>query len=720
MTEKGSALRFLDNRKPTWRRPDDPVVEEVIIPSLQVAERFDCMVGYFGGGALRELAAGLASYIVRSEAPLRLLVSPVISEEDQEAIRLGMSNVRGVLEDAMATAMDDEVALTSALAQHTQKCLAYLLAVNRLQMKVVLVKDAKFHLKEWIFGCAADVAVLSGSANFTGAAVTVNVERLNLHRSWRSVDAAAACHDTLLEFNSYWNNGKPHAVAIDLPTAVRERLLRGYETDTPPTGADFQRALEMEGLVDRNDLSFGLVPRWNEQSFRPPNDLVWETGTYSHQGQAVYAWEAAGRKGILAMATGAGKTITALLCAWRLHSELSRLLIVIAAPTRPLVDQWKSEAEAFRLRPYVVGRDSKQKRLQEVDARLTNLDHGVSTVEVLVVTQKFLSDEDFKEMLRRHRGPVLLIADEVHNFGSKQFLKDPPLQIDFRLGLSATPERQYDEEGTAGLIEYFGETVFEFGLREAIGVCLVPYDYFLHRVELTTMEMEKYQKLTDQIVRLLQRNGGVEGVEEEQRLQMLLNRRRLLLENAKNKLEVLADQLDLIGPSSIRHALFYATDKDPQQLVDINLLLDNRGIRYHQLTAGETGDAELVASTLESFRNGALQALTAKRVLDEGLNVPEISTAFILASNTSVRQWVQRRGRVLRTCKATGKEKATIHDFVVLPPFDELRDEVVQKMIASELKRCDEFASLALNRAASDGPRSVLFDIRMQYVIEES
>lgn len=716
---EGLGLRFLDNRKPTWRRPDDPVVDDVIIPALQVADRFDCMVGYFGGGALRELAAGLASYIVRTGSPFRLLVSPVISDEDQEAIRLGTRGVEQVLEDAVAAAMADEAALASALAQHTKRCLAYLLATNRLQMKVVLVKGAKFHLKEWIFRSANDVVVLSGSANFTGAAVTVNVERLNLHRSWRSADAAISCRDTLEEFDSYWSNRKPHAVAVDLPNAVREQLLQSYDSDMPPTGAEFQRALELEGLVGPDDSSYGLLPVWSERAFRPPKDLVWEVGAYSHQGRAVYAWEAAGRHGILAMATGAGKTITALLCAWRLHREQPNLLIVIAAPTRPLVDQWKSESEAFGLRPYAAGQDPRAKRLREVDARLANLEYGVSSIEVLVVTQNFLSDDEFKSLMRRHKGPTMLIADEVHNFGAGQFLADPPYQIQFRLGLSATPERQYDDEGTAGLIDYFGETVFEFGLDQAIGVCLVPYDYHLHVVELTHGEMERYRRLTDQIIRLMQHRGQVGDSETERRIQTLLNRRRLLLENAEEKLNTLASLLDTAGPGELRHALFYATDKDPQQLLEINRLLDERGIRYHQLTAYETGDGELVESTLQSFRTGALQALTAKRVLDEGLNVPEITTAYILASTTVRRQWVQRRGRVLRTCRAIGKEKAVIHDFVVLPPASEAKDDVAKKMIASELKRCDEFTELALNRAAAEGPRTVLQEIRLNYVIGE-
>lgn len=718
--EQASRLRFLDDRKATWRLPDNPVVEEVIVPSLQVADEFLCMVGFFGGGALRELSHGLAAYITRGKHPLRLLVSPVISESDQEAIRLGVSKPNDLFCDAIAKAFRDEISLQSALAEHTMRCLAYLLAADRLRMKVVHVQNAKFHLKEWIFRSESDVAILSGSANFTGSALAHNVEKLNLYRSWRGGDNAAACADTLEDFDLYWSNRKPGAVAIDLPVAVREHLLSLYETSGPPTEDDYQRALEAERNnrgSSKNEWDMWRAPA--PFNFHPPVGLVWESGPYGHQGQAVFAWENAGRHGILAMATGAGKTITALVAAWRLYREVRKILIVIAAPTRPLVSQWAEEARRFALEPYVVGSDSRQKRLRMIELRLINLELGITSVEVLVITNDFLGDASFRKLLRRHAAETLLIGDEVHNLGTPAFLADPPEYVNFRIGLSATPERQYDDEGTAGLERYFGEVVFEFGLDKAIGICLVPYYYHLHLVELTYDEVDKYRKLTEQLrrLRLMQKSGSSPSEEDSRKQQRLLNRRRLVLENAENKLGVLEGVIRDLGTRDLRHALFYATDKAPDQLQRVNLLLRELGIRFHQITAEETGHTELVDATLDAFRSGALQAVTAKRVLDEGLNLPEISTAFILASTTVRRQWIQRRGRVLRMCPAIGKESASIHDFVVLPPPDEAKDEDAKRLIMSELDRCDDFTALACNRAASSGPREILQEIRLRYVV---
>lgn len=710
-----SCLRILDDRKPIWRRPDDPIVDEVIIPALQVAESFDCMVGFFGGGALRELSHGLASYIIRSREPLRLLVSPIISDGDQEAIRVGLKNPAQVLEEAITFSLTDESTLASALAQHTKKCLAYLIAVGRLRMKVVLVKGAKFHVKEWIFRNQYDIVVLSGSANFTGQALANNVEQLHLHRSWRSEDGAFACRDATAEFDRYWSNQKPHAVATDLPFALQEGLLRSYDTDEPPSIEEYHQALIAEGLGSR--VSVGVSSSNREPVFAAPEGMVWEVGPYAHQGEAVHAWEANGRRGILAMATGAGKTITALVAAWRLYREAKQLLILITAPTRPLVSQWDSEARLFGLTPYSVGTENMRSRLKQIDTRLSDLELGLSSVETLIVTNNLLNDTEFQRLIQRFQGEVLLIADEVHNLGSAAFLNAPPDFIPHRLGLSATPERQYDSEGSEGLVEFFGDVVFEFGLEKAIGICLVPYDYHLHPVRLTDDEAATYKKLSEQIRNLFLASGEQLSGKDEERLQLLLNRRRLVLENAEGKLYALQCVLEPYVPDSLRHSLIYTTDKDPAQLLQVNAMLTNMGVRFHQITAEETSQARLVGATLNAFRRGHIQALTAKRVLDEGLNVPEITTAFVLASTTVRRQWIQRRGRVLRMCHATNKQFGVIHDFVVLPPPDMPRDEDVKRLISDELARCDEFTELARNRAARGGPREVLQDIRLAYVV---
>jgi superfamily II DNA or RNA helicase len=718
---EGSGLRILEKCGPIWHRPDDDVAHSVIIPALKASSHFDCMVGFFCGSALEELAPGLASYFWESKNPVRLLVSPIISEEDQDAILVGSRTAKEALEDSLCRAFLDPFTTESALVHHAKRCLAFLVASGRLRMKAVYVKNALFHLKEWVFRSGNDVAILSGSANFTRQALRTNIEQLVLHRSWMGGDNSAACESVLQEFEDYWLEDKPGIVILELPEAIEAGLVKGYATGSPPTEADFQRALAISSSK-RQTAGFRDGPSEMDPSprtFSIPPSVIWESGPFSHQGDAVRAWEAAGRHGILSMATGSGKTITALICAHRLSQEVGKLLIVATAPTRPLVQQWEDEFRRFQLEPYIATGQSVKRRRASIDARLEALTYSDSSVEALVLSNDlFLSESKVRDLLKGLRQPILLIADEVHNLGTRSFLDNQPQWIGYRLGLSATPVRQYDDDGTKGLIDFFGNVVFEFGLERAIGLCLVPYDYHLYPVELEGSELEKYRNISDKIRKAILMSGTKPSSEDEARLQLLLNKRRVVLETASKKIALLKELLECkINNGLLKHTLIYATDKAPQQLKDVNGLLNDLDIRFHQITQEESGNSRLMGRTISAFRDGLIKVLTAKRVLDEGFNVPEISTAIILASTTTRRQWVQRRGRVLRMCPELAKDHAEIHDFIVIPPQGEPRDEDIKRMVGSEILRCEEFTRLARNRASRNGPMQVIQDVKLSFVV---
>ncbi len=701
-------LRILDGAKLKWRVPDDPIAEGVLIPGLKVAESFDCMVGFFGGAALRELAPGLASFIARGNDPVRLLVSPMLNDDDLAALEAGLAIPEELLADAVGAALSDEVALSDALASHTLQCLAYLLAAGRLQIKIVLVKDGRFHLKEWIFKAGGDTVVLGGSANFTAQAMTRNIESMYLHRSWRDADNLDACSDSVAEFELYWGDRKLNAVVMDLPEAIAGDLIETYNAAEPPTEADYVRAVAESVSTSSRATA---IP-----TFAVPAHLEIYSGDYAHQGRAVAAWEDNGRRGILAMATGAGKTISALVAARRTVDDKGPTAVVISVPTKPLVTQWATECVDFGLRPIVTTTLARDKRMAQIEHALNNIEFGVTEVEAIIVTNEGLVDAKFQGLLGTFNGSALLIADEVHNLGGvKEFIAHPPEWSRFRLGLSATPIRQYDDEGTAFILDYFGDVVFEFGLEDAIGVCLVPYDYYLHRVHLTHDEADAYAGLSEKIRRHVARHGMVK---EDVQLTIMLNQRRLILETAEGKLAALEKLLDAAPPRSVRRALFYATDKDPDQLLKVNEILRSRRIRFHQVTDAETSRGRLMSATMSAFSTGVLSALTAKRVLDEGLNVPQIDTAYILASTTVEKQWVQRRGRVLRPSPKTDKTHADIHDFVVLPPSDVAPDDDAIRLVGRELARCEEFARLARNRNSPGGPYEVINEIRYEYTAQ--
>ena len=373
----------------------------------------------------------------------------------------------------------------------------------------------------------------------------------------------------------------------------------------------------------------------------------------------------------------------------------------------PLIEQWCDEIAPFGLKPVnLTTAGSAAKRASELQKLKRRLRTGLSDIEVVVVSHDTLCTPGFRDAVGTFDCARLLIADEAHNLGRPMFIDEPPEFFEHRIGLSATPIRQYDEEGTEALFGFFGPVAFRFTLEEAIGRCLVEYDYYVHPVYLTETEMGEWLDLTGRIKQNVWRS---EGGKPDEYLAKLLRDRRALLETASGKLSTLKALLDAEDISSLRHTLVYTSDKEPDQLDSVNRLLRDRNILFHQLTAQETASRDRTKQIIRSFQHAEIQVLTAKRVLDEGVNIPQICKAFILASTTVERQWVQRRGRLLRTCSAIGKTHSIIHDLLALPPDMEAgTDPDARALVRSELRRTIEFARLARNAGRPDGPLATI------------
>ena len=697
-------LRAIPDTRPLYILPKEPVAKEVLIPSFKSATQIDCMMGFFSSKILASLAPGLATFINASDESLRLVVSPTLTEEDQTAIKEGLASP----EDITSVVLEDIVITEDLIEQHTLKCLSWLLRNGRVEIKIALMKDALFHPKVWLFREDSDVIAAHGSSNMTNAGIQKNIEQISISKSWEGTSQQYITEKFCDQFKGLWANQDVDCTVVSMPQAIKENLLKTYYSDTPPTEEDFhtlhkQTIDSMEESVETYNFN-----RLTRPSFAVPSELRFESGPFEHQGRAIKAWCEAGYHGILEMATGSGKTITAMICAHRLYSVEKPLLIVVAAPYIPLIQQWCDEISPFGLKPVNLTEANGAKgRAAEFSKLKRRLRFGSSDIEIVVVTHRTLCDSNFKAELEKFDCKTLLIGDEVHNLGSEGFIIDPPNFFDYRLGLSATPIRQYDEEGTEQLFSFFGPIVFQFTLEEAIGRCLVEYEYYVHPVELTDDEMEEWYALTEKI-------GKIAWMQEDENsddeyIMKLLRDRRALLENAENKIAALEEVLTQHEDFNIlRHTLIYTSDKAPQQLIDVNALLNKHGVLFHQLTHKETPDRKRTAQIIQSFQEGTLQVLSAKRVLDEGVNIPQIEKAFILASTTVERQWVQRRGRLLRTCSETGKTHSEIHDFMALPPDLDDLDTRARALIQSELKRIQAFAYLAKNFGRPDGPLSYI------------
>ena len=431
-----------------------------------------------------------------------------------------------------------------------------------------------------------------------------------------------------------------------------------------------------------------------------------------YQTDAVESWMQNEGQGILHMATGTGKTVTALMAAVRLAElQKERLALIVAAPYQHLVDQWVAELREFGVVPLRAYR-SRERWVNDVGGQFTEFTSGVRNFVGVVTTHTTFGSKHFQAMVKRLDGAqTLLIADEVHHLGAPHLREHLPDAIRARLGLSATPTRWYDEDGTEALNEYFSNgVVYEFGLEEAIqSEFLCEYYYVPHIIELTDEEKDDYLSISRAIGKKI---GAVSGdigtadLQDDEQLKQLLFKRARLIGTAENKLPRLKSLLERI--TDIHHTLVYCSDgrveregeATKRQLRAATQLLGKElGIKTHQFTYEE--DQETRERLLTDFEQGVLEALVAIRCLDEGVDVPATQTAFILASSSNPRQFVQRRGRILRPHES--KDYAVIHDFIVAPPRDiryvgsEDIFNLERRLVQKELQRASTFAEAAKN-----------------------
>jgi DNA phosphorothioation system restriction enzyme len=430
----------------------------------------------------------------------------------------------------------------------------------------------------------------------------------------------------------------------------------------------------------------------------------------SYQQQAVSNWFKHHGRGTLKMATGSGKTITALAIATQLYQQIGLQVLIIICPFRHLVSQWGRECEKFNLQP-ILACESIHKWQSKFAHQLARINTHQQQFLTVITTNETLVSEGFQSQLKYLPDRTLIIGDEVHNLGAKKRESSLPRNVGLRLALSATPERHYDEIGTQNILDYFGDILQpEFTLKDAIEQgALVHYLYYPILVELTESESERYLQLTRAISRKLIYNSSEES--ETTDITPLLMQRARLIGAAANKLVALKTLMETRLDTS--HTLFYCGDgssDSTQQLTAVTHLLGNQlGYRVNTYTAATAlPDREHLR---QQFESGALQGLVAIRCLDEGIDIPAIKHAVILASSTNPRQFIQRRGRILRP--DPGKDRATLYDMIVLPPeLDRETLAIERNLLKRELLRLMEFADLADNAATA---RSQLLKLQKRY-----
>ncbi|MEX2580487.1 MAG: DEAD/DEAH box helicase family protein [Verrucomicrobiales bacterium] len=682
---------------------------DFFVPCLEAASLYRRCAGYFTSAGLALAARGVASLASRG-GEMRLIVSPHLDPDDVASLQTASERPEEALRAIAARSLEE---IEDAIVADRLNALAWLAASGRLRVKLALRVDGEgrvgrglYHEKIGIFSDESDAHVaFTGSSNETAGGLIENFESFDVYTSWQ--DTEGRVEAKIDHFESLWTDRASGVRVVEFSEASQELLERYRDPDAMPPG--------MPGLMVKQ-------PR-PEPKFELPAGFTLR----EYQKEAIRAWSKNGGRGILAMATGTGKTITALALASKVAEKNQPFVLIVVCPFLNLCKQWMREMAAFGLKPLACyeGRDRWRPKFE---SGYQSLALGLSSVHAIVTTNKTFQSETFQACMRPHVAGTpaqhhLIIADEVHNLGAKAVSEVLPQGIKLRLGLSATPERHLDPEGTDAVLSYFGGMIYEFGLPKAIAWgCLCRYRYHPQLVQLTDDEATAYAEFSAKLGPLLA--GREKNSEIGQTAMNLFIKRARLLAGAENKIHVLDDLLELL-PEKPTKAIFYCgdgttTDKiseeDVRQIQAVARLLgEKHGLRVRNFTYRESpAEREEI---LRDLASGFLDGVVAIRCLDEGIDLPDLRMGFLLASSTNPRQFVQRRGRLLR--KAEGKNFAEIYDFVIAPPepetdADAARFSLERSLFRRELKRIEEFCATADN-----GPEAqlALQDIRNSFNI---
>ena len=685
--------------KPVYRSEEDSLLSDFYIPALTHSISYDRAVGYFSASMLSCAAQGIGS-LIEKQGTMRLIFGGELTQEESDAILNGY-DLRVISERIGGLFVKTLEQVVEELSYARLQALSWMIAQGALSVKVALKRQGMYHEKIGIFrDVAGDEVVFQGSANETVSALLpeYNFESINVFPSWRE-EFRPFAEPYVTGFERLWSNRSKGTLVLEFPDAARKQLIQiAKKITTPPTS---QIELAIWESLTRPILETPLSG--------PSEPSVLGGKPFSikaHQREALQRWRAQDLQGILALATGAGKTITALYAATRLFVANKRLFLIIAVPYTDLADQWLDEAALFNMAA-IACYDSVSTWREELGKVIQLFNEGLLPFVCAVVVNKTLQGEPFQELLRTIEGKDLMfVGDECHRHRSSKTIVSLPPQARYRLGLSATPEDQFNDGDDADpLYAYYGSICARYTLAEALrDKVLTPYDYHLVLIELTEQETETYVELSEEIAkRSAMSSVSDDGSSSDSLLEMLLFKRARLIGAAKNKLPALKSLLEQAEPTP--SSLFYCGDGSVEtpddgtflrQVEAVSMLLGGLWWRSSRFTSNESKNRR--RELLEEFKIANIDALVAIRCLDEGINIPSCHTAYLLASSRNPRQFIQRRGRILR--QAPGKEKATIFDFIVTLPESVVEEvELERRLFGAELKRVAEFAGLCSNYA---------------------
>ena len=717
----------------TYRPDEENSPEKFFNDCLNNSKEFDLQLGYFSSATISVLADGFATFISNG-GKMRLVINHIVSEEDKEAIEKGVLG-KGIIECFDLTNFEKLRDTFDEYQKQFFECLAFLIYDKRIEIKIIRPRNKKgiAHTKSGQFRDGDSTTSFTGSANFTISGLFNNLEEIKIDRS-DSIDMMVQkrIKSQRDEFELIMKEKKTNIEYLS-PDKLIAAIQSNFGDKSIEELLDVEQKLrsikkakaQSQQTKPKPINSDGKSVKGSTPQFPYPS------GPREYQQTAFNNWKNNKQKGLFAMATGTGKTITSLNCLLEIYKLKGYYKAVILVPTITLVNQWEQECRKFNFTNIVKVCSKNPRWRKQIDQLhfLESIEENGNNSSFIIISTyaSFAIDNVFAELNSFAKTKTLLIADEAHNMGSPQIRnKIPAIKYARRIGLSATPEHPFDGARNRELFEFFGSAdgfTFELLMEDAIRQkFLCQYFYYPHLVELTNEEMVKYTQLSKKIAKLF---FSQRSKDEEEMLQVLLLARKRIVHKAANKLAIFKEIIEnrLTEKGNLKYSLIYVPEGNKPDNDTISYALnddtsddDNETLRlideYTKVvkdTSPKTTVKRFISgssdrdSVLKDFADGTLEVLTSMKCLDEGVDVPRSEFAVFCASTGNPRQFIQRRGRILR--KHPDKPFAVIHDLVVAPCMD--HDDIdsfkaEQKLIDSELRRVRDFAKLSLNFADSE------------------
>ena len=730
---------FPQHRRFKSRTEWEPIgfFSEALCNSVQ----FDLKLGFFSSSAINVLSDGFAVFLYNG-GKMRMIINDILANDDKQAMIAGESDVTLPYFD-----LQDIEGIHNVLSErnkHFFECISWLIRNERLEFKIVQPKDGIgiAHSKCGVFTDGLNKVAFDGSCNFSQTALISNIENITAFCNWDSESDIYKINDIAEDFErtfsgsddavkylsinqvkdtilNTFENKEIKELLEDEIHSISQRISKDYLSDCIKSALERTKA-KLNNIIEKKNTQLEEVPL----AITEPRFPYEEPREY--QVQAYNNWKNNKQKGLFAMATGTGKTITSLNCLLEIYKHNGYYKAIILVPTITLVEQWEKECRKFNF-THIYKVSSKNPQWKEeimqiqICERLS--DNGKNCSYIIIATYaSFARRNVFAELNKFPRNKVLLIADEAHNMGAGQ-MKKRLSEINYlrRIGLSATPDRKYDEEGNEAINQFFGVSdkyTFEYKMEEAIkNSVLCKYYYYPHLIHLTDIEMDKYVKLSEKIAKYISTNKNAKKPNDSVLTGMLLKRKRIIHKAANKKAvfqHIMMDRFKEKG--SLKYTLVYVPEgNEPENESDVfttqDIIKDDEFTdslidKYSEIIRSVNDKVTVRKFTsmskdrdviLTDFAKGNIDVLTSMKCLDEGVDVPRSEMAVFCASTGNPRQFIQRRGRILR--KHPDKHIAIIHDLVVAPRIDtgSVSFNLEKKQLEKELERVRDFAFLSEN-----------------------